>query len=250
MNNPKKILSLLLALAMLAGVMTALAEPAVNTDKVPLPQVGDVIHGFEAREIRDFALVGAQAVLFEHQRTGAKLMYLANEDNNRVFDLTFLTRPTDNTGLPHVFEHSTLDGSRKYPSKALFFNLSYQTYNTYMNASTYSMMTTYPIASLSEAQLLKYADYYTDSCFNPTIMEDESIFREEAWRYRLESMDAPLTIEGTVYSEMLGATTLGRKAGFNAYQAAFPGSVVGLDQGGDPESIPEMTWESLSLRAL
>ena len=245
MNYPKKILSLLLALAMLAGVMTALAEPAVNTDKVPLPQVGDVIHGFEAREIRDFALVGAQAVLFEHQRTGAKLMYLANEDNNRVFDLTFLTRPTDNTGLPHVFEHSTLDGSRKYPSKALFFNLSYQTYNTYMNASTYSMMTTYPIASLSEAQLLKYADYYTDSCFNPTIMEDESIFREEAWRYRLESMDTPLTIEGTVYSEMLGATTLGRKAGFNAYQAAFPGSVVGLDQGGDPESIPEMTWESL-----
>ncbi len=245
MRKLQKCLSLLMVLAMLMSAAGAVAEPAETLEPVGLPQVGDVVYGFEAKEIREFALIGAQAVLFEHQRTGAKLMYLANEDTNRVFDLTFLTRPTDETGLPHVFEHSTLDGSKKYPSKALFFNLSYQTYNTYMNASTYSMMTTYPIASLSEAQLLKYADYYTDSCFNPTIMEDESIFREEAWRYRLESMDAPLTIEGTVYSEMLGATTLGRAAGFNAYRAAFPGSVVGLDQGGNPDAIPEMTWDSL-----
>ncbi len=241
----KKILSLLLALAMLLSIVPALAEPAEAVTEVGLPQVGDVVYGFEAKEIRDFPLVGAQAVLFEHQRTGAKLMYIANEDTNRVFDLTFLTRPTDNTGLPHVFEHSTLDGSKKYPSMALFFNLSYQTYNTYMNASTYSVMTTYPIASLSEAQLLKYADYYTDSCFNPSIMENEDIFREEAWRYRLESKDAPLTIEGTVYSEMLGATTLSRAAMMNAYRAAFPGSVVGLDQGGDPDYIPDMTFESL-----
>ena len=245
MKKLLKCLSLLLALMMLMGSVGAVAEPAEELAAVGLPRVGDVVYGFEAKEIRDFALVGAQAVLFEHQKTGARLMYIANEDTNRVFDLTFLTRPTDNTGLPHVFEHSTLDGSEKYPSKALFFNLSYQTYNTYMNASTYSMMTTYPIASLSEAQLLKYADYYTDSCLHPMIMEDESIFREEAWRYRLASTDDPLTIEGTVYSEMLGATTLARAAGFNSYRAAFPGSVVGLDQGGDPDYIPDMTWESL-----
>ena len=245
MKKLQKCLSLLMALAMLLSCAGTLAEPAEAPAAVGLPQIGDVVYGFEAKEIRDFALVGAQAVLFEHPRTGAKLMYIANEDTNRVFDLTFLTRPTDNTGLPHVFEHSTLDGSKKYPSKALFFNLSYQTYNTYMNASTYSVMTTYPIASLSEAQLLKYADYYTDSCFNPMIMEDESIFREEAWRYRMASMDDPLTIEGTVYSEMLGATTLARMAGMNAYRAAFPGSAVGMDQGGDPDYIPDMTFESL-----
>ena len=245
MTKLQRSLSLFMVLTLLTGICGAEAEPAETLVPAGLPQVGDVVYGFEAKEIREFALIGSQAVLFEHQRTGAKLMYLANEDTNRVFDLTFLTRPTDETGLPHVFEHSTLDGSQKYPSKALFFTLSYQTYNTYMNASTYSIMTTYPIASLSEAQLLKYADYYTDSCFNPTIMEDESIFREEAWRYRLESMDDPLTIEGTVYSEMLGATTLARAAGFNAYRAAFPGSVVGLDQGGNPDAIPDMTWESL-----
>ena len=245
MKKVKQLLSLLLALAMLMSVTGALAEPAEAPATDSLPQVGDVVFGFEVKEIRAFPLVGADAVLFEHQRTGAKLMYIANEDTNRVFDLTFLTRPTDSTGLPHVFEHSTLDGSKKYPSKALFFNLSYQTYNTYMNASTYSVMTTYPIASLSEEQLLKYADYYTDSCLNPMIMDDESIFREEAWRYRLESADAPLTIEGTVYSEMQGATTLARASMMNAYRSAFPGSVVGLDQGGDPDFIPEMTFESL-----
>ena len=242
----KKLLSLALALVMLLSVVPGLAEALpVEEAAKDLPQVGDVVYGFEAVEIREFPLVGADCVLFEHQNTGAKLMYIANEDTNRVFDLTFLTRPTDNTGLPHVFEHSTLDGSEKYPSKALFFNLSYQTYNTYMNASTYSLMTTYPVASLSEAQLLKYADYYTDSCLNPTIMNDESIYREEAWRYRMASMEDDLTIEGTVYSEMLGATTLARMAGMNAYRAAFPGSVVGMDQGGDPDYIPDMTWDSL-----
>ena len=246
-----KILSTVLALltcaALLCGMApkAVLAEPAPALEDAALPRTGDTVYGFTVADVRDFPLVDATAVLFEHQKTGAKLMYLANADTNRVFDLTFLTRPTDDTGLPHVFEHSTLDGSKKYPSKTLFFNLSYQTYNTYMNASTYSIMTTYPIASLSEEQLLKYADYYTDSCFNPTIMEDESIFREEAWRYRMASMDDPLTIEGTVYSEMLGATTLVRRAGMNTYQYAFPGSVVGLDQGGNPDAIPEMTWESL-----
>ena len=180
-----------------------------------------------------------------HDRTGAGFVYIANDDTNRVFDLTFLTDTVDNTGLPHVFEHATLDGSRKYPSKSLFFNLSYQTYNTYMNASTFDRMTTYPVASLSEEQLLRYADYYTDSCLYPMIMEDESIFREEAWRYRLENADADLTIEGTVYSEMLGATTLERMAARNAMRTAFPGSIIGNDRGGLPGEIPNMTWEML-----
>jgi hypothetical protein len=104
-------------------------------------------------------------------------MGIANDDTNRVFDLTFFTDAIDNTGLPHVFEHATLSCSEKYPSAALFFNLSFQTYNTYMNASTSKRFTTYPVASLSEAQLLRFADYYTDSCFHPMIMENESIYR-------------------------------------------------------------------------
>ena len=239
----KRVICLLLTIVLLFSA--AACGTAGSASGAKLPKVGDKVEGFVVRELRDFPLVGAKLVLFEHERTGAELMYIANNDTNRVFDLTFFTRAIDNTGLPHVFEHSTLDGSEKYPSKALFFNLSYQTYNTYMNAMTSALYTTYPVGSLSEAQLLKYADYYTDSCFHPTIMTDESIYREEAWRYRLADASDELSIEGTVYSEMLGARDLTSSAYTNILRAAFPGSTIGNVSGGDPENIPEMTWDGL-----
>ena len=210
-----------------------------------LPEAGDVIFGFEAKEIRPFPAIGAEVVVFEHQKTKARLTYIANDDTNRVFDLTFMTDPVDKTGLPHVFEHSVLDGSEKYPSRTLWFNALYQTYNTFMNAYTQSRHTGYPVASLSEEQLLKYADYYTEACLHPLVVEDESIFREEAWRYRLEEAGAPLTIEGTVYSEMLGAYNLNQAAYFNAMGTAFPGSMIGNCYGGDPAYIPDMTFDAL-----
>ena len=228
-----------------AGSTEAETEPAEPDKWADLPKAGDTVEGFTVKEVREFPLYGAALLYFEHERTGAQLMYIANDDTNRVFDLTFFTRAIDNTGLPHVFEHSTTDGSKKYPPKSLFFNLSYQTYNTYMNAFTMQLCTSYPVASLSEEQLLKYADYYTDSCFFPMIMEDESIFREEAWRYRLPDAESDLTIEGTVYSEMKGAYDLNSAAMTNFERAAFPGSTLGNVYGGEPEHIPEMTWESL-----
>lgn len=255
-THMKRFLSILLALAMMLSALPVLADSAVMVSRisvkgtqtkepVALPAVGDVINGFETLDIRDFPLIGAQLVLFEHQKTGAKLTYVVNDDTNRVFQLTFATRPIDNTGLPHVFEHATLSGSEKYPSAALFMNLSYQTYNTYMNAYTTDAMTCYPIASLSEAQLLKYADYYTDSCLHPSILTDESIYRTEAWRYRMASADDDLTLEGTVYSEMLGSYNLNRAALLNANRATFPGAALTFDQGGDPDFIPDMTWDDL-----
>ena len=239
----KRVICLLLTIVLLFSA-AACGMPG-SASGAKLPKVGDKVEGFVVRELRDFPLVGAKLVLFEHERTGAELTYIANDDTNRVFDLTFLTDAVDNTGLPHVFEHSTLDGSAKYPSKALFFNLSYQTYNTYMNAMTNALYTTYPVGSLSEEQLLKYADYYTDSCLHPMIMEDESIFREEAWRYRLAERRTRLTIEGTVYSEMLGAMDLESAAFYNMLRASFPGSTIGNVSGGDPAFIPDMTWEAL-----
>ena len=151
----KRILAMILALGLMMTCFAASAEP----EESALPAVGEVVYGFEVKEVRDFPLIDAQIVRFEHQKTGAELYYVANDDTNRVFDLTFFTDAVDQTGLPHVFEHSTLSGSEKYPSKSLFFNLSYQTYNTYMNAFTTDRMTSYPVASLSEAQLLKYADF-------------------------------------------------------------------------------------------
>lgn len=244
MERVKATMKKAVVLVLTLSLLLTLAPAAMAVDSA-LPKVGDTVHGFTVKEIREFPLIGADLVLFEHGKTGAKLMYIANEDTNRVFDLTFLTEAVDDTGLPHVFEHSTLDGSEKYPSKALFFNLISQTYNTYMNAMTAQWYTTYPIGSLSEAQLLKFADYYTDSCLHPNILSDESIYREEAWRYRLPSEDAELTIEGTVYSEMLGAMTLSRWASYNNLRTAFPGSRAGNVSGGDPAYIPDMTWDML-----
>ena len=243
----KKLLSLLLALALFVSVLPAIAEPApANTDEaVGLPAVGDVVEGFEVKEIRPFEMVGADLVLFEHQKTGAKLLYIANEDTNRAFQLTFPTRPIDNTGLPHVFEHSTLSGSAKYPSTGLWFNLIYQSYQTYMNAYTMDAMTSYPIASLSEEQLLALADFYTDCCLHPIVKEREDIYRTEAWRYEMEDMDSPLTLNGTVYSEMTGAMDLRESALDNANLVTFPGAALTFNYGGKPEAIPEMTWDAL-----
>lgn len=242
----RRFLAILLTLCLiLALVPAALAEPAVAEPAPALPAVGDVVQGFEVVEIRDYALLDATVVRFVHQKTGGELFYIANDDTNRAFNLAFRTEAIDNTGLPHVFEHATVQGSAKYPGEQMYFNLAYQTYNTFLNAMTSQWHTTYPIASLSEAQLLKLAEFYTDACFYPVIMENEHIFRTEAWRYRLESPEDALTIEGTVYSEMLGATTLNEAASKNYIRAAFPGSMAGNDYGGDPGAIPDMTWEAL-----
>lgn len=241
----KKIVSLLLALMMVISAVSALTEALPIETAAGLPRVGDVVWGFEAREIREFPLIGGQLVLFEHEKTGARLLYAANADTNRAFQLTFLTRPVDDTGLPHVFEHATLSGSDKYPSAALFMNMISQTYNTYMNAYTTDAMTSFPVGSLSEEQLLALADVYTDFCFHPMIMTDESIYRTEAWRYEMADEEAELTYNGTVYSEMTGALDLDGMALLNANRRTFPGAALSYEYGGEPDSIPEMTWDSL-----
>lgn len=230
------------------GQIFAMPGDVAETEKLPgmsVSKVGDKVNGFVVSKVTDFDLINAEVIILTHEKTGAKVMYLANDDTNRLFEITFRTPALNDTGIPHVFEHSTLDGSEKYPSKSLFFNLSYQTYNTYMNASTYNFMTTFPIASLSEAQLLKYADYYTDSCFNPIVCDNDTIFKEEAWRYVLPTAEDELTIAGTVYSEMKGAYSLDSAASTNFIKTMFPGSTHGNVSGGHPDYIPDLTWEDL-----
>ena len=163
----KRILALLVSLSLMLSFTLVSAEN----------EAAKALNGFTLKETRRFELLGADIELYEHDKTGALVMFILNDDLNRTFEITFRTPAETDKGIAHVLEHSVLDGSEKYPSKSLFFNLSYQTYNTYMNAATYNFMTTYPVASLSEAQLLKLADFYTDSVFNPMIIEDESIFR-------------------------------------------------------------------------
>ncbi|MBR2281566.1 MAG: hypothetical protein IJ863_02970, partial [Spirochaetales bacterium] len=126
----KKILAIALAILVICTSVFAQSITEVKHN----PTVGMTINGFTVDEISDFDMLGATVYEFQHNKTGATVLYVANEDTNRTFDIIFRTPTETDTGIPHVFEHSTLDGSEKYPSKALWFNVSYQTYNTYMNA--------------------------------------------------------------------------------------------------------------------
>ena len=241
----KKIIAIMLALLLVATSLFAQSISEAKTDEQGRFSLGMKTNGFTVMNISDFDMIGSEIVELRHDKTGATVLLVLNEDTNRTFDITFRTPTEQDTGIPHVFEHSTLDGSEKFPSKALWFNLVYQTYNTFMNAFTYPFMTTYPVASLSEDQLFTLSDFYTDSVFNPMLLEDKSIFDEEAWRYVLNDPDDDLTIAGTVYSEMLGATTRTRKAEKNFQSIAFPGSFIANDSGGNPDVIPEMTWDDI-----
>lgn len=238
MKKSLRLLPVLFLLALLI-VCPALAESDASL------QIGDVVSGFEVIETGDLPIIGAATVTLEHRSTGAKALIIKNDDPNLLFDLSFVTPAESDMGVSHIFEHATLDGSEKYPSKSLFFNLNFQTYNTFMNAMTQDTVTTYPVASLSEAQLLRYADFYTDSCLHPMLADNPDIFLEEAWRYVLDDPDGELTIAGTVYSEMSGAYTIMEAAAGNILKTLFPGSYAGNCYGGRPSAIPQMTHKDL-----
>ena len=241
----KKIFSMLLILCLTftaAGIAPGQAR-GEEAARPEAPEAGDVVYGFEAKEIRDYEPMGARITLFEHQKTGAQVTYIANNDLNRGFLMSFKTAAPDDKGLPHVFEHATMYGSEKYPSKTLFNTLLWQAYYTMMTAATNDVETSFPFTSMSEIQLLSIADYYVDCCLHPLFMTDESIFRTQGWHYEMESMDSPLTYNGVVYSEMQGITSIRQAAHFDSLKTAFPGSNVGNHYGGDPDCIPDLTWE-------
>ena len=244
----KKLFAVLLAVLLVSTCLFAQSVYEVKHEEPSaLPEAGAVVNGFKVVEVRDFDMLGAKIYQFEHIKTKATVLYIANEDTNRFFDIAFRTPAEEDTGVPHVFEHSTLSGSEKYPSKELSFNLQYQTYNTYMNATTYPTFTIYPVGSLSEEQLLALADFYTDSVLHPMVLEDKSIFDTEAWRYVLKDPDDDLTIAGTVYSEMRGAYTREIKAERNFLGVLFNGSRAGNEYGGNPDRIPDLMWDDLKV---
>ena len=243
----KRMISILLILCLAftaAGMAPAWAQEEAASGPAA-PEAGDTIYGFDVQEIRDYEPMGARITLFEHRKTGARVTYIANNDLNRGFMMTFMTAAPDDTGLPHIFEHATINGSEKYPSKSLFNNLQWQAYYSMMNAATDISVTIFPVMSMSEVQLLSLAGFYTDCCLHPLIMADESIFRVQGWRYEMESPDSPLTYNGVVYSEMQGSMSIRTAASFNSIKATFPGSAGGNNFAGDPDCIPELTWEEV-----
>lgn len=232
------------------ALLTALALPilcssAAAESSKALPQPGEKMHGFTVAAVHPYESMGAQAVEFTHDKTGATLLWIANSSTDRSFAVGFRTHVTNDKGIPHVFEHATISGSEKYPNPNLFMTALYGTYNTYMNAGTATTYTMYPSSSLSEDQLLKYVDFYMNGVYHPLVVEDERLMHREAYRYDLPSADAELTLQGTVYSEMLGGLTQFRTALDNARRATFPGSVYASETGGVPGVIETMTHQDL-----
>ncbi len=195
----------------------------------------------EKREIED---IGCMSVLMRHKKTGAKVALLANDDENKVFYIGFRTPPTDSTGVPHILEHSVLCGSKAFPVKDPFVELVKGSLNTFLNAMTYPDKTLYPVASCNDKDFRNLMHVYLDAVFYPNIYRNESIFRQEGWHYETDEETGELTINGVVYNEMKGAYSSADDVLETAIMnSLYPHTTYGVESGGDPEVIPELSYE-------
>ena len=199
---------------------------------------------YELIEKHQIAELDSVAYLLKHKKSGARIALLSNDDENKVFTIGFRTPPQDSTGLPHILEHSVLCGSKKFPVKDPFVELCKGSLNTFLNAMTYSDKTVYPVASCNDADFQNLMDVYLDAVLRPNIYEKEEIFRQEGWHYELEDVESELTINGVVYNEMKGAFSSPEDVLDREIMAAlFPDTPYGNESGGNPDVIPELTWE-------
>lgn len=199
-------------------------------------------HGFELTRDEMIPELNTRARIWRHIKTGAQLLSLENEDENKVFGITFRTPPSDSTGLPHILEHVVLAGSEKYPLKDPFFELVKGSLATFINAMTYPDKTAYPAASTNLQDFYNLLDVYVDAVFHPLLSPEK--LAQEGWHYELESADAPLTYRGIVFNEMKGAYSSPESLiGRYSQQSLFPDNTYGFDSGGDPADIPNLTYE-------
>jgi Zn-dependent M16 (insulinase) family peptidase len=199
-------------------------------------------HGFELLREQEIPELNTQAKLWRHVKTGAELLSLENDDENKVFGVNFRTPPPDSTGLPHIMEHAVLAGSRKYPVKEPFIELAKGSLNTFLNAMTYPDKTCYPIASQNVKDFYNLIDVYLDAVFYPLIKE--YTLQTDGWHYELENLDDPLTYKGVVFNEMKGAySSPDNVLARYSQHSLFPENAYGLDSGGDPKEIPNLTYE-------
>src|SRR5690606_29215610 len=200
------------------------------------------LHGFELISDRTIPELNTRARMWRHVRSGAQLLSLENDDENKVFGITFATPPTDSTGIAHIMEHSVLCGSRKYPVKEPFVELLKGSVKTFLNAMTNPDKSAYPVASQNAQDLYNLADVYLDAVFYLNITPYR--LKQEGWHYELEDLDGPLTYKGVVYNEMKGAYSDPEGLLYRRIeQALYPDTIYGVDSGGDPAEIPNLTYE-------
>ncbi|MDO9087104.1 MAG: insulinase family protein [Anaerolineaceae bacterium] len=200
------------------------------------------LHGFELIKEVVVTEINSTVNLYKHKKSGAEVMSITNDDENKVFGVTFRTPPSDSTGLPHIMEHSVLCGSRKYPVKEPFVELVKGSLNTFLNAFTYPDKTCYPVASTNLQDFYNLVDVYLDAVFYPLITPQTLM--QEGWHYELNNIDDELTFKGVVYNEMKGAySSPDDILGDESQMQLLPNTPYGFQSGGDPECIPDLTYE-------
>ncbi|MFH0908982.1 MAG: insulinase family protein [bacterium] len=201
-------------------------------------------HGFTLVRTEDIPEINAKALQYRHDRTGADLLSIVIADENKVFGISFRTPANDSTGVAHILEHSVLCGSRKYPTKEPFVELLKGSLQTFLNAFTYPDKTCYPVASQNVKDFYNLIDVYLDAVFHPNLTRHTH--EQEGWHYEIEKLDQPLIYKGIVFNEMKGVYSSPESIlAEAAQQSLFPGTPYGIDSGGHPWNIPDLTWEQL-----
>ena len=208
---------------------------------------GDVVHGFNIMKVDHVEEVNSDVYMMEHIKSGAKLMYLDSADDNKVFYICFRTTPDNSKGTPHIMEHSTLCGSRKFPLKEPFVELAKGSLNTFLNAMTWPDKTMYPVASRNSTDFHNLMDVYLDAVFYPDCLQNPQILMQEGWHYELDKKDGELTYNGVVYNEMKGALSSPDALLNNAaMEKLFPDTTYNVESGGDPDVIPTLSFREFT----
>lgn len=237
---------ILLILVAFASARLLTDQTGKNTQTGDLPTVGQTIAGFTVEDIQDFPEAKGTIITFRHEVSGAQLCYIKNDDTNRAFAIGYRTPRADESDINHVFEHSILASSAKYPSHTLIYDLIGKSYNTYVNAFTYSDFTMYPMSSQSEEQLQKMADVVLSCMVSPGVLSDENFFKREALNYTLEDADSPISMNGTVFTEDLSdMTAIGDHALNNMMDTLYPGEYASNVGGRAWETYRELTYDKV-----
>ncbi|MDD6306765.1 MAG: insulinase family protein [Clostridiales bacterium] len=202
------------------------------------------LNAYEILEQRPLEDLHSEGCILRHKKSGARIAVISNDDDNKVFYVGFRTPPEDSTGVPHIIEHTVLCGSEKYPVKDPFVELVKGSLNTFLNAMTYPEKTIYPVASCNDKDFQNLMSVYMDAVFHPNIYKYEEIFKQEGWHYELEDEESPITINGVVYNEMKGAfSSADDVLQRQILNSLFPDTTYSNESGGDPECIPDLTYE-------
>ncbi len=205
---------------------------------------GERVQGFLVTEIKESRELGGRLHYLKHEKLGTELVWFDSGETNKLFCIGFKTIPSDSTGVFHILEHSVLCGSEKYPLKEPFVNLLKSSMNTFLNAMTYPDKTLYPVSSRNPKDFLNLAGVYLDAVFAPSILRNPNIFYQEGWHIEQDE-NGRLSYKGVVFNEMKGAmSSKDGRIGRKLISLLFPDQCYGVVSGGDPECIPDLTYES------